>query len=53
MTPTDNTDGLLLFEPDDELSPLEIWCGTPTYHESVSVSPGLVRLTMSGYVYLG
>jgi len=50
---SDNTDGLLLFEPDDELAALEILCGTPTYHESVSVSPGFCRLTLSGAVHLG
>ncbi len=26
----DNTEGLLLYEPDDDLAPFEIWCGTPT-----------------------
>jgi hypothetical protein len=30
----DNTDGLLVWEPDDAFSPLEIWCGTPTLSES-------------------
>jgi len=32
-----NTDGLLLWEPDDELSPMEIWCGTPTGAEVIFV----------------
>jgi hypothetical protein len=32
---TDNTNGLLVWEPDDELSPLEIWIGTPIRFETI------------------
>jgi len=31
----DNTDDLLLWEPDDAFSPLEIWCGCPTGSEVI------------------
>ncbi len=32
------TDGLLLWVPDDDLAPLEIWCGTPTGAEVILVN---------------
>ncbi len=33
-----NPDGLLLWEPVDDLAPLEIWCGTPTGAEVILVN---------------
>ncbi len=38
-----NTDGLLLWEPNDEFDPLEIWCGTPTGYDLILISPADIQ----------
>jgi hypothetical protein len=35
MSRVDNTNGLPIWVPDDDLAPLEIWCGTPTSSETI------------------